>query len=252
LTFGALISPVFIAPLFNTYEPMAPGPLREQILAMARANDIPADDVYVFNASKQTDRISANVSGLGPTVRIALNDNLLNRTTPEEVKAVMGHEMGHYVLNHVVESIAGIALIFLLLFLLLWWLTPRLLRRSGRLWQVESSADPAALPAYAMVAGLFILLMTPALNSITRTNEIEADAFGLDVAREPDGFALVAMRLSEYRKLEPGWLEELIFFTHPSGFNRVRRAMEWKARHLTELPPEQRAMQRPPPLPPKF
>ncbi len=97
-----------------------------------------------------------------------------------------------------------------------------------------------------------MLPMTPALNSITRTNEIEADTFGLNAAREPDGFARVAMRLSEYRKLEPGRLEELLFFTHPSGYNRVRRAMEWKARHLAELPSGQRAIQRPPPLPPKF
>ena len=252
IAFGALVSPVFIAPLFNTYTPMQPGPLREQILAMAHANDIPANDVYVFNASKQTERISANVSGLGPTVRIALNDNLLGRTTPEEVKAVMGHEMGHYVLGHVVESIASVALIFLLLFVLLWSLTPRLLRRFGGRWKVERPADPGALPAYAVVASLFMLLMTPVLNSLTRTNEIEADVFGLDAAREPDGFARVAMRLSEYRKLEPGPLEELVFFTHPSGYNRVRRAMEWKARHLAELPPERRAIQRPAPLPPKF
>ena len=68
---------------------------------MAKASAIPTDNVYVFDASKQTKRISANVSGLGPTIRISLNDNLLNRTSPEETKAVMGHEMGHYVLNHV-------------------------------------------------------------------------------------------------------------------------------------------------------
>lgn len=251
LTFGALISPVFIQPLFNTYKPMEAGQLRDEILAMAKANDIPADNVYVFDASKQTDRISANVAGLGPTVRIALNDNLLNRTSPEEIKAVMGHEMGHYVLGHVVESILSISAVLLALFFVLWWLTPRLLRRHAARWKVDGPADPAALPAFAVVASVFMLLMTPVLNSITRTNEIEADTFGRDVAREPDGFARVAMRLSEYRKLEPGRLEEIIFFTHPSGYNRVRASMEWKARHLNELPPAERAIQRPPPLPPK-
>jgi STE24 endopeptidase len=95
--FAVLIAPVFISPLFNKYTPMQEGPLREQILGMARANHVPADNVYVFDASKQTKRISANVSGLGPTIRISLNDNLLNRTSPPEVKAVMGHELGHYV-----------------------------------------------------------------------------------------------------------------------------------------------------------
>jgi STE24 endopeptidase len=252
LTFGALVSPVFIAPLFNTYEPMAEGPLRNEILALARASAIPADDVYVFNASKQTDRISANVSGLGPTVRIALNDNLLNRTSPEEIKAVMGHEMGHYVLNHVPKRILSMSLVLLAMFFVLWWATPRLLRRHASRWKVAAPADPAALPAYAVVASVFMLLMTPVLNSITRVSEIEADRFGRDAAREPDGFARVAMRLSEYRKLEPGALEEIVFFTHPSGYNRVRASMEWKGRHLHELPPADRAIQRPPPLPPKF
>jgi STE24 endopeptidase len=246
--FGVLIAPVFISPLFNKYTPMQEGPLREQILGMARANHVPADNVYVFDASKQTKRISANVSGLGPTIRISLNDNLLNRTSPAEVKAVMGHELGHYVLGHVWRLILEFALIFLVAFLLLWWLTPRLLARFGGRWGVRDSADPAVLPLFSAIASIYVLAMTPVLNTIVRTNESEADAFGLEAAREPDGFALTAMKLSEYRKIEPSALEEALFFDHPSGRTRVRMAMEWKARHLAELPPEQRAMVKPKPV----
>jgi STE24 endopeptidase len=251
LAFGALVSPVFVAPLFNTYQPMAESPLRDRILAMAKAENVPASDVFVFDASRQTDRISANVSGLGPTVRISLNDNLLNRTAPEEVEAVMGHELGHYVLNHVIELLVSMTALFLLVFLILWWASPRLLARFGARWGVRDVADPASLPLLALLAGLLLLLATPLTNSLIRWNEIEADRFGLEAARQPDGFATVAMRLSEYRKLEPHPLEEAIFFTHPSGANRARRAMEWKARHLSELPPEQRTILRPAPLPPK-
>lgn len=251
LAFGILISPVFIAPLFNTYTPMPDSPLRTEILQMAKAQGIPADDVFVFDASRQTDRISGNVSGLGPTIRISLNDNLLNRTGPDEVKAVMGHEIGHYVLNHVLELIVSTTLIFLAIFLLLWWLSPRILARYGARWGVREVSDPAVLPLLAIIMGVAFLLATPLTNSLTRWNEIEADRFGLDAAREPDGFAKVAMRLSEYRKLEPGALEEAIFFTHPSGYNRARRSMEWKARHLAELPPGERGIARPAPLPPK-
>lgn len=251
LTFGALLAPVFVAPLFNTYKPMAEGPLRTEILAMAKANNVPADNVYVFDASKQTDRISANVSGLGPTVRISLNDNLLNRTSPEEVKAVMGHELGHYVLNHVLKLIGSFALIFLAVFLFAWFLAPRLLARFGQRWGVRDIADPASLPLLSILFSLGIFLATPFTKSIVRVNEVEADAFGLDAAREPDGFAHVAMRLSEYRKLEPGKLEEIVLFDHPSGYNRARMSMEWKARHLAELPPEDRALKRPAPLPDK-
>jgi STE24 endopeptidase len=249
---GVLIAPVFIAPLFNKYEPMQAGPLREQILAMAHANHIPTNDVMVFDASKQTDRVSANVSGLGPTIRISLNDNLLKRVPPEGVKAVMGHEMGHYVLNHIGNLLLAFAGVFLLLFFLLWWLTPRLLARHGVRWGVRSVTDPAVLPLLSALAAVVLLLLTPVTNSIVRMNEVEADAFGLEAAREPDGFAAVSMMLGEYRKLEPGKLEELIFFDHPSGYNRVRMAMEWKAKHLAALPAEKRAIERPAPLPPKF
>jgi STE24 endopeptidase len=231
--FLALVAPVFVAPLFNTYKPMPAGPLRDQILAMAHAQAVPAENVYVFDASKQSKRISANVSGLGPTIRLSLNDNLLNRSTPAEVKAVMGHELGHYVLGHIPRAILVFTLIFLVMFFALWRLAPALLARFGERWGVRDVADPAAAPLLlALAAGLGVLL-TPAINTLIRVNESEADAFGLDVAREPDGFATIAIKLGEYRKLEPTPLEEAIFFDHPSGRTRVRMAMDWKARHLS-------------------
>lgn len=250
LAFGMLVSPLFIAPFFNSFTPMAEGPLKQQILAMAAQHDVPASDVFVADESLQTDRISAFVSGLGPTIRISLNDNLLNRTAPEEVKAVMGHELGHYVLNHVVELIVSVTAVLLAIALLLWWAAPRLLARHRRRWGVRDVADPASLPLLAALGGLTLFLATPLTNSLIRWNEIEADRFGLDTAREPDGFAKIAMRLSEYRKLEPSALEEAIFFTHPSGRNRVRMAMEWKARNLATLPPGRRTIVRPEPLRP--
>jgi STE24 endopeptidase len=246
--FAVAVGPVFVAPLFNSYKPMAAGPLRDRILAMAAANHIPANNVYVFDASKQSKRISANVSGLGPTIRISLNDNLLNRATPAEVKAVMGHEMGHYVLGHVWKGILAFSLVFLLAALILWRVTPWALARWGAKWRIESVADPAVVPLFALIVTVYAAAMTPVLNTIVRTQESQADAFGLDTAREPDGFASVAMKLSEYRKIEPSPLEEALFFDHPSGRTRVRMAMDWKARHLAELPPDQRTMVTPAPL----
>ena len=248
LAFFVAIAPVFVSPLFNTYTPMPEGPMRTEILGMARAQSIPADNVYVFDASKQTDRISANVSGLGPTIRISLNDNLLKRASPEGVKAVMGHEMGHYVLYHVIFGITFFALVLFGAFGLIAWAVPKILRRHGERWRVKSIADPAVTPLFAiLITGLFFVL-TPITNSFVRTIESQADAFGLDAAREPDGFAAVAMQLSEYRKIEPSAFEEVIFYDHPSGRTRVRMAMDWKARHLGELPPEKRAQAVPPPV----
>jgi STE24 endopeptidase len=250
LAFTILISPVFISPLFNDYRPMEPGPMRDQILAMARAHDVPAENVYVFDQSKQHNRISANVSGLGPTIRISLNDNLLNRASPAEVKAVMGHELGHYVLGHIWKLLMGFGLVVLGGFFLMRWLAPRILARRGERWGVTEVADPASAPLLLAIFSVYTLIATPVTKSIIRMEESQADAFGLEAAREPDGFAATAMKLSEYRKIEPSALEEAIFFDHPSGRTRVRMAMEWKARHLAELPPEQRGIVRPePPAP---
>jgi len=159
----------------------------------------------------------------------------------------MGHELGHYVLGHVRGLLFSLALVILAGAVLIWWLAPRILARRGGRWGVTDVADPASAPLLLAIFSVYTVVATPALNTLIRTAESEADAFGLDSAREPDGFASTAMKLSEYRKIEPSPLEEAIFFDHPSGRTRVRMAMEWKARHLAELPPEQRETVRPPP-----
>src|SRR6202171_90825 len=100
LAFVGLIAPVYISPLFNKYTKLQDSRIKDPILSMARANGIPATDVYEFDASRQSNRVSANVSGFAGTQRISLNDNLLKRCTLPEIQTTMGHEMGHYVLNH--------------------------------------------------------------------------------------------------------------------------------------------------------
>jgi len=232
LFIGLLLGPVFISPLFNDYSEMADGPLRDRIVVMAAKYDIPGDHIYVFDQSRQHKRISANVSGIGPTIRISLNDNLLERTGPDEVAAVMGHEMGHYVLGHTWRTVLILALIVAVGLFIVARLAPRLIERHGDRWGVRSIADPAAIPLLSLILTIYFFAATPAINSLIRINESEADRFGLNAAREPDGFAKVAMRLSEYRKIEPGPVEEMLFFDHPSGATRVRMAMQWKADHV--------------------
>jgi STE24 endopeptidase len=232
--FVATIAPVYIAPLFNTYKPLPESPLKQQILSMARANGIPATDVYWFDASRQSKRISANVSGMFNTTRISLNDNLLNRSTPAEVEAVLGHEMGHYVLNHVYKGIVFAGIIILLGFAFVRWGFDRAERRWGARWGVHGLSDEAGLPLIVALFTVFMFLMTPVNNTLTRSMEAEADAFGLNAARQPDGFAEAAVQLSEYRKLHPGPVEEFVFFDHPSGWNRIHRAMVWKAEHIND------------------
>lgn len=238
-----MLAPLFIEPLINKYTPMQPGPVRSEILRIAHEQNIPTDNVYVVDASKQTKRISANVAGLGPTIRIALNDNLLNRSNIHGIKAVMGHEMGHYNLYHIQKLLLYLTLMTLVAFGTIYYLAPRILARYGARWGVREVADPASAPLLHMLLAVLLIPGGIIFNSIIRIHESEADAFGLDAAREPDGFAMTAMQLSEYRKIEPTALEEILFFDHPSGRTRVRMAMEWKAKHLAELPAEQqRAM----------
>lgn len=229
MLFAMVLGPVFIAPLFNQYTELEDGPLRDRIEAVAAQYEIPAEHIYVFDQSKQHKRISANVSGLGPTIRISLNDNLLERTSDEEILAVMGHEMGHYKLHHTWWIVGILLSLFALGLFVTSRVAPALIRRYGERWGVRDMGDPASLPVLAICLGIWMFLMTPATNSLIRWAESKADAFGLDAAREPDGFAKVAMRLSEYRKIEPGPLEEFVFFDHPSGATRVRMAMQWKA-----------------------
>lgn len=232
LIVGVLVTPVFINPLFNEYRSLPPGPIRTSILSLARANGVPADEVYWMDASRQTKRISANVSGLAGTTRITLNDNLLERTTPPEIESVMGHELGHYVLNHVYELILELGLLILLGFAWLRLASGRALARWGERWRLRGIDDPAALPLLSALLAVFFFVATPISNTIVRVNEAEADLFGLNAARRPDGFAEVALKLGEYRKLAPGPVEEWIFFDHPSGRERIRMAMRWKAEEL--------------------
>jgi STE24 endopeptidase len=225
--FLTMIQPVFVAPLFNDYKPLPDGPTRDALLSLARANEIPTQHLEWFDASKQTTRISANVSGLFGVTRISLNDNLLNKTSLPEIKAVLGHEMGHYVLNHLFKLTVYLSLLYGIAFAAVHFGLERALARWGARLGLRGRADPGGLPLLVAIFSVVWFVLTPLINTVVRTTEAEADAFGLNAAREPQGFAMAAMRLSTYRKLSPGALEEFLFYDHPSGYDRVHRSMIW-------------------------
>ena len=229
LAFGALIAPVYIFPLFNTFTKLEDQSIRGPILSLARANGIEVDDVFVMDASRQTTRVSANVSGVLGTTRITLNDNLLKRCGLPEIEAVMGHEMGHYVLHHNYKGIVFLGLLIVLGFGFVRVSFDGAVRRYGSTWGVNGIGDLAGLPVLMLLLGVYFFVMTPVQNSGVRMEEAEADLFGLNAARQPDGAAEIALKLGEYRKLDPGPLEEMIFFDHPSGRSRIEMAMRFKA-----------------------
>src|SRR5437763_8106267 len=226
------IAPVYIEPLFNTYKRLNNPEIRDPILAMARANEIPVKQVFEVDASRQTTRVSANVAGFLGTTRIALNDNLLKQCTLPEIRDVMAHEMGHYVVNNAAKLITNFGVFLFIEVAVSLTLLEVTLRRWGNKWGIRGIDDPAGLPLLVLILSTFIFVLTPFLNTVVRVTEREADAFGINTAREPDGMAKVALKLGAYRKLDPTPLEEFIFFDHPSGRARIRMAMDWKAAHL--------------------
>jgi STE24 endopeptidase len=247
---GVLIGPVFLQPIFNTPKKLSDPRIATPILSLARANGIPVQDLYEIDASKQTNRMSANVSGFAGTTRITLNDNLIRRGSPEEIQAVMGHEMGHYVMNHIPKMIMFLLIVIVAMFALLRGSLTWALARWGGRWQITGLGDPAILPLVMLVASLFFFVLTPVVNTFIRTQEHEADLFGVAASRQPDGFAQAALHLAEYRKMSPTPLEEFLFYDHPSGRNRIHRAMQWKAENQSLFRPITTALVEEKPLKP--
>ena len=222
-----MAGPVLIDPLTNTYKPVSDPAVKNAVLAMAHADEVPVDNVYEFDASKQTTRVSANVSGIFGTAAVRLNDNLLRASLPE-IRAVMGHELGHYVMNHIYKGLTEFAVLIFVGFIVSRWAMDALLRRHGASWGLGGVADVASFPLFIAVFSAFMFVTTPISNTMVRTQEIEADRFGLNLSREPHGEAEVDLKLTEYRKPDPGPIEEFVFFDHPSTRNRVHDAMQWR------------------------
>jgi STE24 endopeptidase len=230
-----VIFPIAVAPLTNHYTPLPNSPLKKDILSMARANGVPADNVWLVDGSRQSKRISANVSGFLGTTRISLNDNLLKQGTHDEVMAVLGHEMGHYILGHTTRLLLLMGLVAIAGFGVMAWGFSWSTAWFGGAWQVREVSDIAGLPLLVAWGSFFLFLATPLTNTIVRTTEQQADMFGVNAVRKPDAFATVALKLSTYRKLDPGAWEEAIFYDHPSGRTRIHTMMVWKKEHIGDL-----------------
>jgi STE24 endopeptidase len=226
------IWPVFIAPLFNDHAPLAEGPLKTRIVALADANGIAADDIRVADVSQRSNRLSANVSGFLGTGRITLSDNLLKNGSEDEVLAVLGHEIGHQVMGHAMRNLLLQGLLILLGFGFSAWGFGVAADLFGGMWQVRKVEDVAGLPALASLLALFFVLMLPVSNAISRTAEQQADLYGLNAARKTDAFATLLLKQAPVRKLDPGEMEEALLFGHPSARSRIEAAMRWKKAHM--------------------
>lgn len=234
--FSLLVAPIFIEPLFNDYTPAPNGAMRDAVVELAHKTGTPDDKIYIYDGSKQSDRYTANVSGLFGSARVAMSDVMFAKGADlAEVRGVVGHEMGHYVHMHSLW-LTGLLIV---LAAIVFWLIDRLFPLAKRLLgagRVGDISDPAGLPVLAAIGAVIGLLLTPAQSTMTRLVETDADQFSLVHANEPDGLAKALIKTAEYRAPSPTVIEEIIFYDHPSVENRVRMAMEWKATHPANAP----------------
>jgi len=226
--FIALLAPIVIEPLFNHYTPVPPGQVRDAVVEMAQRAGIPPNKVYMYNGSRQSNNFTANAGGVGSTARVAISDVAFKNATLDEVRAVTGHEIGHYVLKHTWWGILFYAVGSIILFFIADRTFGWFARRFG---STASLDDPRGLPVLMFMVSFFGLVCLPATNTFSRTLESQADAYSLQTENRPDALATSLVKTAEYRYPRPGRLEEIVFYDHPSVEARVRRAMEWKAVH---------------------
>jgi len=226
--FVVLLAPVLIEPLFNKYTPVPPGQVRDAVVEMAQRAGIPPDKVYMFNGSRQSNNFTANAGGVGSTARVAISDVAFKNASLDEVRAVTGHEIGHYVLKHTWWGI----LFYTVAALILFWIADRTFSWFARRFGSSATlAEPRGLPVLMFMVSLFGLISLPIFNSFSRTLEAQADMYSLRTENRPDALSTSLVKTAEYRYPRPNRIEEIIFYDHPSVERRVRTAMAWKAAH---------------------
>lgn len=231
LAFFLLVAPVVIEPLFNDYRPVPSGEVRDALVAMAQESGVPTERIFVYDGSRQSNNFTANVSGVAGSARIAISDVAFKGASLDEVRAVTGHEIGHYVLHHVWRSVIVLSLLAILFFFAADRLYPRFARAFG---SSAPLADPVGLPVLVFMVSVMSLLVQPVVNTLSRMDESEADRYSLETVNLPDALASALVKTAEYRNPRPGALQEFLFYTHPSVERRVRAAMEWKAARVPE------------------
>jgi STE24 endopeptidase len=205
-----------------------PGQVRDAVVEMAGRAGVPPERVFMYDGSRQSNNFTANAGGVGNTARVAISDVALKNASIEEVRAVTGHEIGHYVLEHTWLGILFYSVAAIVLFWIASRTYPWFARRFG---SSAGLGEPRGIPVLLFMVSLFGFLTMPIFNSFARTIETQADDYSLRTENLPDALSTALVKTAEYRYPRPGKIEEIVFYDHPSVEARVRRAMEWKAAH---------------------
>lgn len=229
ILFNNVLQPIVIAPLFNHYRPLPPGPLRRAIETLAAKANIRHAVILVENTSRRTTHVNAYVTGIGPTTRIVIDDTALKTLPPDQLLVMVAHEMGHYVEKHVwiitLSNIVGAGV-------LLWVLAkvfPALLQRFARKWRIEGPTDLAALPALLLCLYVLFQIQMPLANLESRYLEHRADAFALRLTHLNQAMEQLFIGFAErdYEDPNPPKLIQWWYGTHPSLQSRVQFALSY-------------------------
>jgi STE24 endopeptidase len=220
--------PVVIDPLFNDFQPLREGRLRADVLELARRADVQVGEVYRIDASRRTTAVNAYVGGIGPTKRVVLYDNLIDGLPPEQVRQVVAHELGHQKHRDIYRGLLWLALVAPAGV----YLAQRLAEAFGRgegLGDPARKAGPAALPAIALAVSLVSLGFGSASNVVSRQVEARADAFSLDLTRNPAAHIALERELAERNITDPDppGLLHALFGTHPTTIDRIGIGEAW-------------------------
>jgi Zn-dependent protease with chaperone function len=226
------LQPIVVDPLFYTFKPLAgaqPVLVSEIQKVVHRGGmEIPADPMFVMNASSKTTGLNAYVTGFGASKRVVVWDNTIAKATVPETLFVFGHEMGHYVLLHIPKEMAIISAILLFLLYLGYRLSNGMLARWGAQWGIRDLQDWASLPVLLFVITLLAFLATPVFNGVSRHFEHEADRYGLEVIHgivdNPNQVAAHYFQKSGEKNLsdpDPSEFVKIWFFDHPTRPERV-------------------------------
>ena len=228
--FLVVIAPVLIDTVFNKFEPLKNPVLRQKLLDLASLAGISGADVFQVDRSKQTKTMNAYVTGIGPTKRIVLWDTLLAKMSDDEILAVMGHEMGHYVLNHIWKGMAIGAVGMLGVLFAGQRIVEKGTSKWGPKWGFATPDDPAALPYLLLVLGAITFLSTPVVAGYSRRIEHQSDMFTLELTHLNEAAATAFVKFAEDSKIDPRppKLIELWLYSHPTLADRIEFALSYR------------------------
>jgi STE24 endopeptidase len=227
-----VVTPALIDPLTNHYSPLPETELKRDLLTMAHSAGVRVDDIYSKDASRQSRMLNAQVSGMFGSSRISIDDTTLAGRYFPAVKAVVAHEIGHYVNADLFKMTLFSSLVAALGFWLIAAVAPPLVGRFGRAWRVTRFDDNAGIAVLWLLFLAWGFASDPALNAYARLQEARADAYALDLSQAPLGLAEFMIHDADIARLEPTTLDVLLFHDHPTDASRVRNAMGWRAAHV--------------------